>query len=87
MLIVFRPYFPKCGDFLESLPSVNASGVMTYFQLIVEIVHTLSLDCGMTETGGERGMMGIETCWTGQEALTYTFSVSDQAFVKSVDQS
>lgn len=54
MLIVLRPYFPKCGDLLEAAPRVNASKVMSYFQLIVEIVHTLFLDRGMTETGGER---------------------------------
>ena len=50
------PIFPEMWRlFLESAPSMNASGVMTYFQPIVEIVHTLSLDCGMTETGGDDG--------------------------------
>ncbi len=54
MFIASCPFFPKCADFLEALRSVNASEVMTYFQLIVEIVHTVSLDCGGQEPEGDR---------------------------------
>lgn len=49
------PIFPEMWRLLENVRSVNARRVVTYFQLIVEIVHTPSPDCGMTGTGGDGG--------------------------------
>lgn len=48
------PTFPEMWRLLETVRSAGASKAMTYFQLIVEIVHALSLDCERTETGGDR---------------------------------
>lgn len=35
------PIFPGMWRVLEAVSSVNASGVVTYFQVIVEIEHSL----------------------------------------------
>lgn len=48
------PLFPEMWRLLDTVRSVNASRLMTYFLLIVEIVHTLPRDCGMTETRGDK---------------------------------
>lgn len=48
------PLFPEMWRLLDTVRSVYASRLMTYFLLIVEIVHTLPRDCGMTETRGDK---------------------------------
>lgn len=71
------PIFPEMWRLLETVRSVSASRVVTYFQLIVEIVHTPSLDCGMTETGGDGDNVLDRTAFIG-DFKTCKFSVSDE---------